>query len=138
MTKPRIVVLVPNWNQLPDDYDVHQKAKGLGWYSTYAEKLTEVPGFRPLDEFSEDGKLKRQGPWVVSEETQAYIPLVDGPNYYSDIRTCIVEYQPLPEAENPWVSVDTNLSDLTDEQLTDIGLTSDQFDEVRNRESVGV
>ncbi len=138
MIKPRIVVLIPNWNQLPEDYEVHQKAKQLGWYSTYTADLSEVPGFRPVDEFSEDGQLKRQGPWVISEAPQSYEPGTLS-SYYEGIHTCICDYQPLPEAENPWMSVDgADLSALGDEQLADMGLKPEQFDEARNRESVGV
>ncbi|NEZ61970.1 hypothetical protein D0962_04140 [Leptolyngbyaceae cyanobacterium CCMR0082] len=138
MTKPRIVVLIPNWNQLPDDYEVHQQAKGLGWYSSYTDEVPEIPGFRPVDELSTDGKLKRQGPWIISETPQSYEPGASD-NYYEGVHTCICDYQPLPEVENPWMPVDgVDLSALGDDQLTDMGVKPEQFDEVRNRESVGV
>ena len=138
MTKPRIVVLIPNWNQLPDDYEVHQKAKQLGWYSSYSSKVLEVPGFRPVDDFSKDGRMKRQGPWVVSEQGAKYVPEFRGGGYYQSIHTCIVDYQPLPEAENSWVPTEANLSTLNDEQLADMGFKPEHFSDVRNRESVGV
>ncbi len=113
MTKARITVLIANPKTLPDDYEAHQQAKQLGWYASYTDKVLEVPGFRPVDEFNEDGSLKRHGPWVVSKECANYLPEIRNGGYYESIQTCIVDYSPLPEAENPWVEITQQKQQVT-------------------------
>lgn len=80
----------------------------------------------------------RPGPWVVTR-VESYLPDLPVGTEYTEIVMCWCDYQPLPEADNPWIEmIIPSLADAPDEMLELMGLKPEQFDQVRNRESVGV
>ncbi|EKU99737.1 hypothetical protein Lepto7375DRAFT_1805 [Leptolyngbya sp. PCC 7375] len=80
----------------------------------------------------------RPGPWVVTR-VESYLPDLPVGTEYTEVVMCWCDYQPLLEADNPWIEmIIPSLADAPDEMLELMGLKPEQFDQVRNRESVGV
>ncbi|NEZ57514.1 hypothetical protein [Adonisia turfae] len=93
-------------------------------------------------EHPDDPTHCRPGPWIILDDGQCYVADIPGMQDFDEVVVYRLGYEPLPESENPWelltIEYKTDFASLTDEQLTDMGLKPEQFDEVRNRESVGV
>ncbi|NEZ57713.1 hypothetical protein [Adonisia turfae] len=94
---------------------------------------------RPLNKREAAGSTHhRPGPWVVTR-VESYLPDLPVGTEYTEVVMCWCDYQPLPEADNPWIEmIIPSLADAPDEMLELMGLKPEQFDEVRDRESVGV
>ncbi|NEZ61992.1 hypothetical protein D0962_04250 [Leptolyngbyaceae cyanobacterium CCMR0082] len=99
---------------------------------------------RPLNKREAAGSTHhRPGPWVVTR-VESYLPDLPVGTEYTEVVMCWCDYQPLLEADNPWIEmIMPNLADAPDEMLELMGLKPEQYAAVRDgslfeRESVGV
>ena len=59
----------------------------------------------PLTERQAAGSTHyRPGPWIVTR-VESYLPDLPVGTEYTEVVMCWCDYQPLPEAENPWVEM---------------------------------
>ncbi|MEM9804658.1 MAG: hypothetical protein AAF959_05215 [Cyanobacteria bacterium P01_D01_bin.56] len=126
----RMIVLTPDWDHIPDDPDVVNAAQTLGWGADYSGTVDEKPGYRPIHEYSDCKYFHRPGPWVVLDEGECYSADIPGMQAFDEIMVFKVGYDPLPEAENPWIKVIMHdPTTFSYENLTeDMGLTDDNLE----------
>ncbi|MEM9804670.1 MAG: hypothetical protein AAF959_05275 [Cyanobacteria bacterium P01_D01_bin.56] len=142
----KLIVFRPDYDQIPADKweEAGKFTPSVNGTHQTGDRIPETTQFYDYinPEHPEDPTHCRPGPWQILDDGQSYVADMPGMQDFDEVAVYRLGYSPLPESENPWEPLEvehkTDFAGLTDEQMTDMGLTPEQFDQVRSRESVGV
>ena len=124
-----LIVFRPDYDRIPPELwdEAGRFTPAINGSYTQNQRLpeyTQQPGsINP--EHPDDPTHVRPGPWIVLDDGDQYSTDFPGMADFDEVVVYRLGYDPLPESENPWASVEVEhkgTNGLTPEQLADAGL----------------
>ncbi len=138
----RLIVLEPDWSQIPQDRSVRDQLdlSRLGHGADYSGGPLLQIGDRPVNDhcqipeaidprFPNSPTHHRAAPWVITTEGQCYPADIPGMQEYDEIWVFKCGWSPLPDEENPWREIKRgDTLGYPDDVLEMMGLTRGQIE----------